>query len=149
MIRTTTPLSRWAISSGPDTDQGINVGKYLLIFVIGFQSLYGFWPFDWFVSRDPLPPYVLEHPQMNQTSVYGVGNGKSFLEAKSKALNDIATQLRSDVRSITSVHKRSDADATQTDQQITVLTKRTVENYEIMDESHANGEVYLLVEYRR
>ncbi|MBN2870926.1 MAG: LPP20 family lipoprotein [Campylobacterales bacterium] len=112
-------------------------------------SAYGFWPFDFFKKeRDPLPPYVLQHPMMDEGSVYGVGSGKSFLEAKSKALNDIATQLRSDVRSITSVHKNSDT-GTTSDQQITVLTQRLIDNYTIVDETHANGEVYLLIRHAR
>lgn len=118
--------------------------------VLSVQAAYAFWPFDLFLKkeRDPLPPYALEHPVMDERFVYGVGNGKSFLEAKSKALNDIATQLRSDVRSITSVHKNSDS-GTTSDQQITVLTKRLIDNYTIRDETHANGEIYLLIEHRR
>lgn len=118
--------------------------------VLSVQAAYAFWPFDLFLKkeRDPLPPYALEHPVMDERFVYGVGNGKSFLEAKSKALNDIATQLRSDVRSITSVHKSSDS-GTTSDQQITVLTKRLIDNYTIRDETHANGEIYLLIEHRR
>lgn len=99
-------------------------------------------------SPDPLPVYVLEHPQITASSVYGVGNGRNFLEAKTKALNDISTQLQSNVRSITSVHKSSNTDLTNTDQQITVLTKRQIQNYKIIDESHANDVTYLLVEYK-
>lgn len=125
------------------------MGKYLLIWMIFFQNVYAFWPVDWFVSPDPLPPYVLEHPGMNDRCIYGVGSGKNFLEAKTKALNDIATQLRSDVRSITSVIKESRSDSTRTDQQITVLTQRRIDNYTIMDETHANGQTYLLIEYTR
>lgn len=124
------------------------MGKYFLLLVISFQSLYGFWPFNWMKSPDPLPAYVLEHPLMSESSVYGVGNGRNFLEAKTKALNDISTQLQSNVRSITSVHKSSDMDSTNTDQQITVLTKRQIQNYKIMDESHANDVTYILVEYK-
>jgi len=125
------------------------VRKVFLIFLVGIQSLHAFWLFDWLRPHEPLPPYVLEHPMITERSVYGVGSGKSFLEAKSKALNDIATQLSSDVRSITSVHKSTDADSTQTDQQITVLTRRAIENYTLLDETHANDTVYLLIEYRR
>jgi len=124
------------------------VGKYLLILMIAFQNLYAFWPFEWLKSSDPLPSYVLEHPVITESSIYGVGNGKNFLEAKSKALNDISTQLQSNVRSITSVQKNSAATTTQTDQQITVLTKRQVDNYSVIDESHANGVTYLLIEYK-
>lgn len=125
------------------------MGKYLLILLIAFQSLYGFWPFDGFKSPDPLPAYVLQHPSMDEVKVYGVGSGKNFLEAKSKALNDIATQLRSDVRSLTSVQKNSSAAETQTNQQITVLTSRKIDNFLVLDESHANGLTYLLLEYKR
>jgi len=125
------------------------VKKYLLFLTIAVQSAYGFWPFDWFKSPDPLPPYVLQHPMMDETKVYGVGNGKSFLEAKSKALNDIATQLKSDVRSLTSVQKNTNTAETQTDQQITVLTNRKIDNFLLLDESHANGMTYLLFEYKR
>lgn len=126
------------------------MAKYLLIVLATWQSAYGFWLSDWFGgAKDPLPAYVNAHPQISDNTVYGVGSGKSFLEAKSKALNDIAIQLRSDVRSITSVHKSSDTAESQTDQQITVLTKRQIENYTIVDESHANGETYLLIEYKR
>lgn len=124
------------------------MGKYFLLLMISFQSLYGFWPFNWMKSPDPLPPYVMEHPQLTVSSVYGVGNGKNFLEAKTKALNDISTQLQSNVRSITSVHKSSDITSTQVDQQITVLTKRQIQNYKIIDESHANDVTYILVEYK-
>ena len=85
---------------------------------------------------------------MDKNVVYGVGSGKNFLEAKSKALNDIATQLTSDVRSITSVHKNTN-DGSTSDQQITVLTKRSIENYKVVDENHANGEVYILIEYQK
>jgi len=113
-----------------------------------YQSVFGFWPFDWFKTKDPLPPYVLEHPLLNEEYVYGVGNGKSFLEAKSKALNDIATQMESNVRSITSVNKNTQF-GSSADQQITVLTKRHIENYEIIDETHANGTTYLLVRSKR
>jgi hypothetical protein len=114
------------------------------------MQVYGFWPFDFLTKKasDPLPGYVLEHPQTTNNMVYGVGNGKNFLEAKTKALNDIATQLASDVRSITSVHKNT-SEGTTSDQQITVLTKRLIENYTIVDESHVNGEVYLLITYAR
>lgn len=123
-------------------------GVVLALFLLT-PSAYGFWPFDFFKKeRDPLPSYVLQHPMMDEGSVYGVGSGKSFLEAKSKALNDIATQLRSDVRSITSVHKSSDS-GTTSDQQITVLTQRLIDNYTIVDETHANGEVYLLIRHAR
>lgn len=124
------------------------MGKYLLILMITFQNLYGFWPFDWLKSSDPLPSYVLEHPAITESSVYGVGSGRNFLEAKSKALNDISTQLQSNVRSITSVQKNSTVTGTQTDQQITVLTKRQIDNYTVIDESHANGVTYLLIEYK-
>lgn len=85
---------------------------------------------------------------MNEEYIYGVGNGKSFLEAKSKALNDIATQIESDVRSITSVNKNT-LSGSSTDQQITLLTKRQIENYEIINESHAHGITYLLIRYKR
>lgn len=104
---------------------------------------------EWFKSNDPLPSYAVQHPLMDETKVYGVGSGKNFLEAKSKALNDIATQLQSDVRSITSVHKSSSALSSQTDQQITVLTKRKIDNFSIVREDYANGLTYLLVEYKR
>lgn len=124
------------------------MGKYLLLLMISFQSLYGFWPFNWLKSQDPLPAYVLEHPLMSDSNVYGVGNGRNFLEAKTKALNDISTQLQSNVRSITSVHKSSEIASTQVDQQITVLTKRQIQNYKIIDESHANDVTYMLVEYK-
>ena len=123
--------------------------KYAVLFFLTYQSVYGFWLFDWFAKPDPLPAYVQEHPMMSDSTVYGVGSGKSFLEAKSKALNDIATQLKSDVRSLTSVHKNSETAQTQTDQQITVLTQRKIENYLVIDESHANGLTYLLIEYKR
>lgn len=123
--------------------------KLFWILMMTFQSLYGFWPFDWFKSPDPLPPYALEHPLINASSVYGVGSGKNYLEAKTKALNDIATQMQSEVRSLTSVHKNSDSGETQTDQQITLLTKRKIENFTVLDESHANGLTYLLIEYKR
>lgn len=123
------------------------MGKYVLIILISIQSVYAFWPFNWFKSPDPLPPYAIEHPLMTETKVYGVGNGNSFLEAKTKALNDIATQLQSNVRSITSVSKNNQSDTTQVDQQITVLTKRQISNYTIIDESHANSVTYLLIEY--
>lgn len=116
--------------------------------IFTFQSLYGFWPFDWLKSRDPLPSYALEHPLITESNVYGVGNGRNFLEAKTKALNDISTQLKSNVRSITSVHKSSNTDLTNTDQQITVLTKRQIQNYKIIDESHANDVTYILIEYK-
>lgn len=124
------------------------MGKYFLILMVVFQNLYGFWPFDWLKSHDPLPSYVLEHPAITESSVYGVGNGKNFLEAKSKALNDISTQLESNVRSITSVQKNSTVTMTQTNQQITVLTKRQIDNYSVIDESHVNGVTYLLIEYK-
>lgn len=120
---------------------------YVLFFLISCQSLYGNWFFDWFVSKEPIPLYVVEHPRMEESKVYGVGSGKNFLEAKSRALNDIATQLKSDVRSITSVQKSSDIPHAQTDQQITVLTKRKINNYKVIDESYANKTVYVLVEY--
>ncbi|MDD2780075.1 LPP20 family lipoprotein [Sulfuricurvum sp.] len=123
--------------------------KYAVIFFLTYQSVYGFWLFKWFETPEPLPPYVQKHPMMDGSTVYGVGSGKSFLEAKSKALNDIATQLKSDVRSLTSVHKNSETAQTQTDQQITVLTQRKIDNYHIIDESHANGLTYLLIEYKR
>lgn len=124
--------------------------RYVLAVFLSIQALYGFWPFDFFgESKQPLPVYALEHPLMSEERVYGVGSGRSFLEAKSKALNDIATQLKSDVRSITSVHKNSAEPLTRTDQQITVLTKRKIENFLIVDESQANGLTYLLVEYKR
>lgn len=112
--------------------------------------MYGFWPFDFLIktTRAPLPAYALQHPLMDNNVVYGVGNGKNFLEAKSKALNDIATQLASDVRSITSVHKNTN-DGSTSDQQITVLTKRLIENYTIVDETHVNEEVYLLINYKK
>jgi len=125
------------------------VRLFVLILLVGYQSLFAFWGFDWFKSSDPLPPYALQHPVMTEESVYGVGNGKTFLEAKSKALNDIATQLRSNVRSITSVNKSSDADVTRTDQQITVLTQRRIDNYTVLDESRIGENTYLLVEYKR
>lgn len=115
---------------------------------MGFQSLHAFWLFDWFGPPQPLPPYVLEHPGVSENAVYGVGSGKNFLEAKTRALNDIATQLRSDVRSITSVRKNS-AEESRADQQITVLTRRVIDNYTVLDETHAGGTVYLLIEYRR
>lgn len=119
-----------------------------LILMIGFQSLYGFWPFNWLKLSDPLPAYVMEHPLITESNVYGVGSGRNFLEAKSKALNDISTQLQSNVRSITSVHKSSEITSTQVDQHIMILTKRKIQNYKIIDESHANDVTYLLVEYK-
>lgn len=124
--------------------------KFFTLLIVSVQAVYGFWPFDVLFpkEREPLPPYALEHPLMDEHAVYGVGNGRSFLEAKSKALNDIAIQLRSDVRSITSVHKSSEA-GTTSDQQITVLTNRLLENYTVIQEDHPNGEVYLLIEYKR
>lgn len=124
--------------------------RVLFAFLLSIQSVYGFWPFDGLFGnkRDPLPAYALVHPQMDTHSVYGVGDGESFLEAKSKALNDIATQLSCDVRSITSVHKESET-GTTSDQQITVLTKRQIENYVIRNEAQANGRIYLLIEYKR
>lgn len=126
------------------------MNRYLLALLISVQGAYAFWPFDWLSAKnDPLPAYAMEHPMMTEESVYGVGVGKSFLEAKTKALNDIATQLRSDVRSITSVEKNSGSDTTQTNQQITVLTQRAVDNYAIVDEAHANGQTYLLIRYKR
>lgn len=120
-----------------------------LAFILCGQ-VYGFWPFDYFTKKqsDPLPHYAVEHPLMTNEIVYGVGNGKNFLEAKTKALNDIATQLVSDVRSITSVHKNTNL-GTTSDQQITVLTKRLIENYTVLNESHVNGEVYLLINYKK
>jgi hypothetical protein len=117
--------------------------------MITYQNLFAFWPMEWFKTNDPIPPYVLQHPLMDETKVYGVGSGKNFLEAKSKALNDIATQLQSDVRSITSVHKNSSELLSQTDQQITVLTKRKIDNFSVVREDCANGLTYLLVEYKR
>lgn len=122
--------------------------KIFIALVICGQAAHAFWPFGILFEKDTLPSYVLAHPLMNEDTVYGVGNGKSFLEAKSKALNDIATQLRSDVRSITSVRKNSD-DGTSSDQQITVLTQRMLGNYTILEESQANGEIYLLIQYKR
>lgn len=124
------------------------MGKFLIILFLTSKSVFGFWPFDWFDSKDPLPAYVLEHPLVNEEYIYGVGNGRNFLEAKSKALNDIATQVESNVRSITSVNKNT-ATGSSADQQITVLTKRLIENYEITDETHANGTTYLLIRYKR
>jgi hypothetical protein len=123
--------------------------KIVLILWVGCQTLYGFWLFDWFSPKEPPPSYLFEHPMMSESKVYGVGSGRSFLEAKSKALNDIATQLKSDVRSITSVHKSTATIQTQTDQQITVLTQRKINNYKVIDESYRNGLVYLLIEYER
>lgn len=120
-----------------------------LALILSVQA-YGFWPFDFLTKkeRDPLPHYALEHPLMNKNIVYGVGSGKNFLEAKTKAINDIATQINSDVRSITSVHKNTN-ERTTSDQQITVLTKRQINNYTIVDESRVNEEVYLLIEYKQ
>jgi hypothetical protein len=121
----------------------------ILALILCVQA-YGFWPFDFLTKKehDPLPHYVLEHPLMNNNVVYGVGSGKNFLEAKTKALNDIATQINSDVRSITSVHKNTN-EGTASNQQITVLTKRQINNYTIVDESHINEEVYLLISYKK
>jgi hypothetical protein len=124
--------------------------RVILLALMFCGQVYGFWPFDYFMNKqsDPLPYYALEHPLMTNDIVYGVGNGKNFLEAKTKALNDIATQLASDVRSITSVHKNTNQ-GTTSDQQITVLTKRLIENYTVLNESHVNGEVYLLINYKK
>ena len=123
--------------------------KILLTLVFCTHTAYAFWPFDVFSKeREPLPSYALVHPQITEAFIYGIGSGKNFLEAKSKALNDISTQLSSDVRSITSVHKNT-ATGTTSDQQITLLTKRLITNYTILDESHVNGEVYLLIGYKR
>lgn len=124
------------------------MGKIFLLLMWIYQSAFGFWAFAWFKSHDPLPPYVLEHPLISEEYIYGVGDGKSFLEAKTKGLNDIATQMESNVRSITSVNKNTQSGST-TDQQITVLTKRLIDNFEIMDETHANGVTYLLIRYKR
>lgn len=121
--------------------------KFVLVLWISSQTLYGFWLFDWFRPQEPPPQYALEHPMMTSTKVYGVGAGKSFLEAKTKALNDIATQLKSDVRSITSVSKNTQASQTQTDQQITVLTQRKIDNFTVIDESYRNDLVYVLIEH--
>lgn len=121
--------------------------KLLVMVWISTQALYGFWLFDWFGSKEPPPQYVLEHPMMTPTKVYGVGVGTSFLDAKTKALNDIATQLKSDVRSITSVSKNNQLSQTQTDQQITVLTQRKIDNYTVIDESYRNDLVYILIEH--
>ncbi|MGD9969059.1 MAG: hypothetical protein AB7S65_01260 [Sulfuricurvum sp.] len=116
--------------------------------LIWAKGVYAFWLFDWLEQdRKPLPPYVLEHPLMNGIYVYGVGNGANFLETQSCALNDIAVQLRSDVRSITTVRSNSDSDSSQTDQQIVVLTQRKISNYRVLDETHVGENVYVLIEY--
>lgn len=116
--------------------------------LIWAKGVYAFWLFDGLEQdRKPLPPYVLEHPSMNGIYVYGVGNGANFLEAQSRALNDIAVQLRSDVRSITTVRSSSDSDSAQTDQQIVVLTQRKISNYRVLDETHVGESVYVLIEY--
>ncbi len=121
--------------------------KILVTVWISTQALYGFWLFDWFSPKEPPPQYALEHPMMTPTKVYGVGVGTNFLDAKTKALNDIATQLKSDVRSITSISKNNHLSQTQTDQQITVLTQRKIDNYTVIDESYRNDLVYILIEH--
>ncbi|MDD2839197.1 MAG: hypothetical protein AB7U44_06080 [Sulfuricurvum sp.] len=125
--------------------------KILFILLCSTQALQAFWLFDFFKEEPkPIPPpYALEHPMISDTSVFGVGNGKNYLEAKTKALNDIATQLQSDVRSLTSVHKNSESGENQTDQQITLLTKRKLDNFTVIDESHVGETTYLLIEYKK
>ena len=106
-----------------------------------------FWPFE-NAAKHAAPAFYLQPPQENLDFVYGVGRGSSFLEAKIKALDDLATQLSSRVHVITSVHKQSD-DPTEVKQHITILTHRDIADYEIVQEAVAEEIVYLLLRHRK
>ncbi len=122
------------------------VTRVLLLCLLATQPLLAFWPFDSSDSQEQLPAYVMVHPEPTQSMLYGVGEGETFLDAKAKALNDIATQLRSEVRSVTAVEKG--AQGTSASQKITLVTERRIENYEIVRHERVAGRYYLLLEYR-
>lgn len=94
----------------------------------------------------PPPTFYLQHPEPSNGTVFGVGKGSSFLEAKLKALDDIATQLNSRVQSITTLHKQG-VGPTETDQHITVLTRKDIGNYEVVTEKRVDDTTYLLLQH--
>jgi len=96
---------------------------------------------------EPLPSFVLKHPQGTANIIYGVGVGSSYMEAKAKALNDISLSLKAEVRSITLLKKSSQLKNNQFSKHITILTKEDIRNYQIIKEIFIKNMFYLLIKY--
>lgn len=122
--------------------------KLFLIISIFVSNLYANWFTDLFASsNDKLPSYYLKHPIPNKKVIYGVGVGETYLDSKAVALNDIAVQLKSRIKSITTVDKS--LDRTNISTNITILTDRKIDNYKIIKEDFVNDKFYLLILFEK
>lgn len=97
--------------------------------------------------KDPIPSFAKKHPVSSSTIIYGVGVSSSYLNAKANALNDIATQLKLEVRSITSVNKSTKNEQSTISENITMLTNKKIQNYTIVEDKIANNKHYILIKY--
>ena len=97
-------------------------------------------------ATKPIPEFVLNTPVGNTNTIYGVGVGETFMEAKADALNDIALSMKADVRSI-SLTKKSTNTGTEFSKHITIVTKRDIGNYQITKDVVVDDKFYLLLKY--
>ncbi len=117
----------------------------LAIFLSNIQ-LFGFWPFE-DSQKQEVPEYVLNVPKTDDNFYYAVGVSTTYQNAKALALNDIASQIESEIRSISTLSK----DGTDKNfvQNITIITKNKIDDYEILKDEYANETFYILIRVKK
>ena len=101
------------------------------------------------MSQHPVPKFALTHPQETSKYIYGVGISSNYLQAKARALNDISTQIKLEIRSISSINKSTSSHNTHVSENITLLTSRKVNNYTILHDKLVNKSYYILIRYEK
>lgn len=100
-------------------------------------------------TKQPTPSFAIEHPKETTTHIYGVGIANNYLQAKARALNDISTQIKIEVRSISSIERSSENKESKVSENITMLTSKKVSNYTILKEKLVNEKYYMLIRYNK
>ena len=98
-------------------------------------------------KKQPLPPFVLHPPKTTKSEIFEIGVAPTYFKAKLKALNDIASQLNTEIKSITLLKKSSQKKHSSFSKNITIITKQDIKNYKIIKEVFQNDKFFLLIKY--